>query len=364
MSQNFLEKLTSVFGGSKAQWNETTVAEFKWKVTDNDTTLIIRGNGEMPTYKVFFAPWSKYKATVNTIIIENGVKSIGKQVFTHFTNLTSITIPNSVTSIEDWAFDNCKNLTSITIPNSVKSIGIGAFRGCENLFSVNIPDGVTNIGESAFDGCKNLTSIIIPNSITNIEDSVFYECNNLISIIIPNSVESIGKQAFYACENLTSIIIPRNVTSIGQEVCLCCYELTSVNVESENINYVSENGVLFDKSKTTLICYPAGKAESEYVIPNSVTHIEDSAFFNCDYFDSVTLPTTLTNIGENAFWGCLNLISITNLNPVPITIKPDAFRDIPLEECTLKVPMASVAAYKNAEVWKEFNIVGTEEDNE
>ena len=175
----------------------------------------------------------------------------------------------------------------VVLPKSLKEIGGYAFYRCYNLVSVNIPDSVTSIGEYAFDGC-NLTSITIPNSVTSIRKGAFYSCKSLTSITIPNSVTSIGEYAFYGCKSLTSI-----------------------NVDVNNPNYCSIDGVLFDKNQTTLIKYPRGKQGASYIIPNSVTSIGNSAFSGCDALTSVTIPDSVTGIGKSAFYRCDALTSVT-----------------------------------------------------
>jgi len=145
-------------------------------------------------------------------------------------------------------------------------------------------------------------------------------------------------------------------------------------------NYSSENGVLFDKSKTTLICYPRGKTVDTYIvpnsvttigwdafyactslisitIPNSVTTIGDAAFRDCSSLTSITIPNSVTTIGVGAFSDCTSLTSITNLNLIPVEIDAWVFSGVDQSACTLTVATSAVSAYQNAKVWKEFNIV-------
>ncbi len=317
--------------------------------------------------------------SLTSVTIPNGLTSIGEAAFSGCTSLTSITIPDSVKSIGDEAFSGCTSLKSITIPNGVNEVSYCTFYGCKSLTSVSIPDSVTGIYGGAFSECESLTSIALPNSVTVLEGSAFYGCSNLTSINIPNgvtsigwsafsgctslsnitlpsSVKSIGYYAFMNCTSLKSIKIPDNVTSIGWWAFSNCRSLTSVTiperlndigawtfsgcssltefkVSAKNSNYVSVNGVLYNKDKTVIIHYPAKKKDKSYkipdgvaiiagdafkysanltsiTIPDSVEHIGDSAFYNCASLTSITIPKDVTNIGDQAFRGCISLTEI------------------------------------------------------
>ena len=124
-------------------------------------------------------------------------------------------------------------------------------------------------------------------------------------------VTSIGSEAFRNCYALTSMTIPNSVMSIGEEVFFLCAALTSIDVSENNPNYSSLDGVLFDKTKETLIQYPGGKQDTEYSIPGSVTTIENEAFYFCSHLTSVTIPNGATSIGDKAFYYCTGLTSVT-----------------------------------------------------
>ena len=283
-------------------------------VTYNGTTYSVTSIGDYAFYEC---------SSLSSITIPNGVISIGSNAFCNCSSLTSITIPNSVTSIGVAAFFYCSGLTSITIPNSVTTIGKFAFYYCSSLTSITIPNSVTSIEKNAFYYCSSLTSVSIPNSVTSIGESAFYGCKSLTSITIPNSVTSIGESAFASCKSLTSITIPNSVTSIGEWAFRYCSSLSSIKVDTNNPNYCSIDGVLFNKDKTTLVAYPGGK-QGAYTIPNSVTSIGDHAFSSCSSLTSVTIGNSVTSIGEGAFSNCSSLTSVTIGNSVT-SIGHDAF---------------------------------------
>ena len=232
--------------------------------TYNSTTkaLTIQGSGRMTNYySSSDTPWNSYRTNIKTVIIEDGVTSIGNSAFEGCTGLTSVTIPNSVTSIEWYAFSGCSGLTSITIPNSVTSIGGNAFERCWGLTSVTIPNSVTRIEGHTFKGCSGLTSITIPNSVTSIEDFAFKGCFGLTSVTIPNSVTSIGWSAFSGCCGLTSVTIPNSVTSIGSEAFEYCSGLTSVISKIET-PFAFEYQAFGAISNTCILTVPKGTRDA------------------------------------------------------------------------------------------------------
>ncbi len=307
---------------------------------------------------------------------DGSVTIIGDYAFDSCTGLTSFAIPESVTSIGSSAFSGCTSLTSIEIPDGVTSIGNVAFSGCNALTiyceATSEPDGwgswrqyTSSYNYGSYYGGKNCpvvwnyksgeiaddgyiytviggiryalkdgkatvsrqpisisASITIPAnvtykeqsySVTSIEGYAFYGCIGLTSITIPDSVTNIGDCAFYGCIGLTSITIPDSVTTIGYEAFFGCSLLTSINVDENNPKYCSKDGIVFSKDKTMLVYYPAGKKNSSYFIPDSVTSIGSYAFDGCGALKTVTFNenSQLNTIRRYAFYGCSTLTSIT-----------------------------------------------------
>ena len=268
----------------------------------------------------------------------------------------------SVTSIGQYAFYYCDGLTSIEIPNSVTSIGQYAFYDCSGLKSVEIPNSVTSIGSNVFCNCTGLRSIEISNSVTSISDYAFFSCDELRSVEIPNSVTNIGKYAFHDCGELKSVEISNNVTNIGKGAFSSCGGLKSIDVDEDNENYCSSDGVLFDKNIDTLLCYPAGKTDKIYTVPETVTIIDMDAFSNCDGLKSIEIPNSVTSIRDYAFEYCDGLKSVEIPNSVT-NIGDGAF-----EYCTALTSVeisSSVTCIGNNPFFGCFNLTSivVEEDN-
>lgn len=119
----------------------------------------VSGNGPMDDYTASNPPWKSNRPSIKSVIINNGVTSIGNYCFFLCTSLTSVTLGNSVASLGDYCFEECAGLTSITIPDSVTSISNNCFSRCSNLSSITIPASVTSIESQAFSGCTRLTSM-------------------------------------------------------------------------------------------------------------------------------------------------------------------------------------------------------------
>ncbi len=248
-----------------------------------------------------------YRKNVSSVEIPNTVTSIGEAAFEK-TGLRSVVIPNSVKEIEQMAFYACYPLSSIELSNTLTTIGFGVFGDCANLYNIVIPNSVTSIGEGVFSRCNWLSSVILSNSLTSIEDGTFGGCTNLKSLTIPNSVKSIGNNAF-ASSGLTSITIPGSVDSIGIEPFRNCSELKEIIVDESNTTFSSNNGILYNKDLTTLICCPIG-VMGTLDIPESVKTIHEFAFKGCYGLFSIQLPSSVTEIQKYAFEGCNALTSI------------------------------------------------------
>ena len=188
----------------------------------------------------------------------------------------------------------------------VTGIGEAAFCNWEGLLAVAIPDSVTDIGDYAFSHCIALTNLELPDSVTNIGDYVFQDCGALTNVTLGSSLERIGKYAFYGCHGLVRLAIPASVVSMGSYPFSYCQGLTEIDVDENNPNYASVDGVLFTNDLTRLIWCPDAKAGS-FTVPDGTRTIGTSAFQGSTNLASVTIPESVTSVRTNAFHYCLGL---------------------------------------------------------
>ena len=192
----------------------TITDTISWTLYDNGT-LVINGTGDMPDYGSWMGsdddmvPW--HGETIKTIIVEEGISSIG-----------------------NYSFEELYDLKSVELPGSLHKIGDGAFKECSSLQSIDLKS-VTILGSAVFYECKALSSVNLSNKIENIETETFYDCSGLNSIKFPESLRYIGESAFYGC-NISTVIIPYGVTEIEEGAFSEC-EKISVPYSVKRIGY-------------------------------------------------------------------------------------------------------------------------------
>ena len=260
-----------------------------------------------------------------SIIIPDGVTSIGAYAFSNCTSLANITLPKSVTSIGRGAFEYCEGLTGIILPERVKLIENSTFRHCTSLANITLPDGLTSIGAYAFSSCTSLANITLPDGLTSIGAYAFSNCTSLANITLPDGLISIGDSAFEFCNGLANIILPDSLTTIGSEAFLVFNSKWKSVVIPNNVTFIgvgafslgglesitfkegTGNGVyhiegncLIETATKTLV---AGCNNSVIPKDGSVTIIGEKAFAY-SRIKSITIPECVVKICKDAFHGC------------------------------------------------------------
>lgn len=354
--------------GSIWEKYEKEEEDYEYKPLGEDTIEITQYNG------------TGTKVAIPAQIAGKKVTSIGENAFEGCDTLVKIRIPDGVEEIKDYAFFGCENLTEVEIPVSVSLISEeDVFSECTNLKAIKVADSNPNyLSDDGILYNKGKTKLLrcppagktgvfsVSDSVTEIGHSAFDECSKLTEIILPSGVVRIREIAFTNCTGIDKVEIPSNVTLIGGRAFWGCTNLKAINVAEDNQNYASDEGVLYNKAKTTLIqCPPAGKT-GEFLIPDSVIVIGFSAFCGCDGLTEVVFPSStaisgisfeehtglnrvdilsgVTEIGESAFEDCTGLRKIiipdsvsemgtyafygcTNLESIVLSINLDILED-------------------------------------
>ena len=321
---------------------------------DAQGTLTIGGRGSMAAWSGSDRPpWNASRGSVKNVVLEEGVTSVGENAFSDCSSMKTVSLPDGVTELGDRAFCRCGSLESVIVPGGVTRIGSGVFYACRRLTEIDLPACVTEIGEQAFFDCPKLTNVSLPHGVTAVGDSAFEKCTGLSNmtfpatlrrigdraflgcraleavtileglaelgdfafqdcaalriLTLPESLRAIGAGAFSGCASLTALTLPAGLTDLGEGAFRGLPTLRSIRVEAGSTALLSEDGVLFDRGRTTLLAYPAGRPQTEFTVPQSVTRIGAYAFSGCAGLTAVTLPSGVTEIGSNAFQGCAAL---------------------------------------------------------
>lgn len=195
-----------------------------------------------------------------------------------------------------------KEYKTIDIGSDIKYISAHSFADSQNLEKVFIDGEDVHVECGAFSGCKNLKDIINAFNITCVESYGFYDCKSLEIFSFGEKLTSIERFAFSGCTNLKEVYIPKSVENIGEGAFAACTSLEKIEVDEDNPNYISHDGVLYSKDMDTLVCYPSGKKDVSFTVPEQVSWIQDFAFGNCEYLEEITLKDV--SVGYSAFMIC------------------------------------------------------------
>lgn len=250
-------KTNNAIAELEKKYSGLTTDKLKWEYDASTQTITISGEGAMRDYLKEAPEWDKYNSEVKHAVIADGVSSVGAGAFYSFSVLADVKLADSVEFIGDGAFDYCTGLWTVNFPANLKYTGKRAFYN-NVLHSDNgfvFPEGMLYIGEEAFHSAFKESYVSIPASLTVIETDAF---DNMF--------------------------------------------VDEFRVNQENSAYTSDNGILYDKNMTTLINYPAGKTDSVYEIPETVTTILTGAIEVTNTLEKIVIPAGVTKIGEGAFF--------------------------------------------------------------
>lgn len=342
--------LENLLGDTKYKISQMAV---KGNLNSDDIALLRRmSGGYRDTTDVDFGILKELDLSQASIVVggsyymNNGDKkykitapnTIGDCMFYGCSVLESLVLPNGITSIGEAGVSSCANLTEVTIPDGVTSIGVAAFNGCNSLAQIELPAELVMLGSDVFHSCYSLQSIEIPYKVEYIGSNSFGHCTSLTNVKLSEGLESIGTGAFGACTQLVNIDIPNTVRSIGQRAFAGCTALEQISLSGQQSTIESYT---FENCSALKIV----------VIPEGVVSIAERAFQYCANIIDITLPSSLKNIGARAFYA----ISAKS----PITVRCNAVTPPTLSDnvwvggdnvaaSKLYVESANVNSYKNS----------------
>lgn len=290
----------------------------RWSV--DRQVLTISGSGKMPNYASGKAPWYKYRASIKSVVIRNGVTYIGNYAFKHVP-MYAISIPQSVTKLGYKSFAYTDRLKTVYYGGLKKSwsridIGFGnsLLRTTSVYFAGNAQTAATlaektgqnsstakhslrwslsgttltisgtgsmqdYVSDPAFTApwhsrANTVTRIVVTGGVTSIGNYAFYDFSRLKSIQLASTVKRIGVRAFYRCTGLNALSLPSTVSTISKNAFQNCYNLAAV------------------------------------VLPKGLKTISPYTFNQCTHLRVVTIPASVTSIDKDAFWSCSSLSKV------------------------------------------------------
>ena len=280
----------------------------------------------------------------SSVVIPDTVKTIGEYAFASpsvygynasgsYVNLseksvTSVKFGAAVETIGEGAF-YYSDISAVELPASVRTIGTGAFYSLDNCTSIKLNEGLETIGESAFTFNDKVQELVIPNTVVEIGESAFSMCTGITKLTLGSGVKRIGNQAFRGTNIEGTITLPAALEEFGIEVFnptnyMVEPKITDFEISGDNANFVTENGLLMDKEKTTVYAYAPGNKQTELVLPSTVKTIKKYAFQSAINLTKLTLPQGLEIIDEYAFQGMSN-VSDFNIPSSVVYIGKGAF---------------------------------------
>jgi hypothetical protein len=347
-------------------------------------------------------------ANIDSVLIPNSVTTIGDYSFYKCLNLKYVRFPNKLQEIRTYsfcgtqiqkvnltdtktekilesAFQSCSSIIELCLNEGVDSIGTCAFLNCTKIPELIFPTTIKVIGQSSFSGCENARKIFFntnPNSRTSIKKEAFYNCINVKdTLIIPSSIIEIQSAswpiygAFYNCNKIPYVVFQNGITSIGATAFMKCsgikgelfFPATLTDIKNDAFNECTNiNKIYFNENLTNLgakAFYKCSGLRGTLNLPNSITNIGYACFTDCSNLTNVEIPSSVSKLDELSL-NCLSFSSIKTLNPTPISLTVNPFRDIDKSACYLYVPYGSKVSYSNSIYWKDFlNIVEYELPN-
>lgn len=281
-------------------------------------------------------------AYLDSVRMPQKLTKMGEGVFAACLQMHSLEIPDSLTEIPDYAFTNCWGYGEVNkysaeqsigrveqcVGKNVTKIGKYAFAGCWNMGKAwgdgRLPEKLESIGEGAFQYCYKIKSLEIPAGVTVIPDRAFQGCERLESIQIDGDITMIGAEAFDGCVALTSMPLSKSLNLIGADAFRDCTALTAFQLAEGNTHFQVQQGALMTADATRLLTYAASAPQQSFVMPETLTQIDDGALKNLRYLETLTFSPIFSDYQAGMFENATGLKTV-NFGEGTLTAIPDRF---------------------------------------
>jgi hypothetical protein len=246
--------------------------------TLNGTVLTVSGSGAMTPDAGNTYGYARYRDTITSVVIGQGVTGIGESAFYQYPNLVSVTAASSVQNVGGLAFSACPKLAAVTFKGSGVQVNANGFSHCTALSAV--PAGLGDLEMGAFSGCTGLKTLNLYEGITHLDWSVFAGCTGAKSLSLPKSLVRLEFSAFDACTGITSVTVAPGSSFLSAQ---------------DNMLLSTTYGggkalVLAARNKTGTVA-----------VPDGVTEIENTAFAGCTGITAVRIPKSVTAIYDSTY---------------------------------------------------------------
>ena len=275
-------------------------------------------------------------AYLDAVRMPQKLTKMGEGVFAACLQMHFLETPDSLTEIPDEAFVNCWGYgagrgdysVEQCIGKNVTKIGKSAFAGCWNMGrawgDARLPEKLESIGEGAFQYCYKIKSLEIPAGVTVIPDRTFQGCERLESIQIDGDITMIGAEAFDGCVALTSMPLSKSLNLIGADAFRDCTALTDFQLAEGNTHFQVQQGALMTADGTRLLTYAASAPQQSFVMPETLTQIDDGALKNLRYLETLTFSPIFSDYQAGMFENATGLKTV-NFGEGTLTAIPDRF---------------------------------------
>lgn len=329
--------------------------------------------------------------SLSDISLPANLEEIGNSTFYNCTSLVVMGVPDGIKDLPAGCFNSCTSLGSVSLPIGLQTIGEEAFKNCTSLTAMALPDGLKSIGAYAFEACEKMMVVIFGSQLETVESSafsgsgllsadlgnitapvsfgfnVFEDCKQLTTATLPSNAVSISGGMFQNCTALQEIVIPDTYTQVSVKLCYGCSSLKKLTLGA-NVEVI-KNGAFFECTSLDDIVFNDKLEQIDWnvfygcsalkslTLPEALRSVDDYSFSQCTALEAVHLGRNVVSLGTEVFSMNSALRSVVCEAVNPPTLGNYAFYKANQENAVLSVESGSIAAYKEAEQWKDFGTI-------